>query len=47
MTATVDGRTISYTDHGGDGPPVVLLHSFLMTGEMFAPQVRDLGAEFR
>lgn len=44
---TVAGRTIAHVDHGGDGPPVVLLHSFLMDGEMFAPQVRDLGAEYR
>ncbi|MEU8638897.1 alpha/beta hydrolase [Amycolatopsis sp. NPDC048633] len=28
-----------YTDHGGDGPVVVLLHSFLMDGRMFAPQL--------
>jgi pimeloyl-ACP methyl ester carboxylesterase len=29
----------AYTDHGGDGPVVVLLHSFLMDGRMFAPQL--------
>jgi len=41
------GQRLHYVDHGGDGPPVVLLHSFLMDGEMFAPQVAELGAEFR
>jgi pimeloyl-ACP methyl ester carboxylesterase len=34
-------------DHGGTGPAVVLLHSFLMDGEMFAPQVAALGDAFR
>lgn len=29
----------AHTDHGGDGPVVVLLHSFLMDGRMFAPQL--------
>ena len=47
-TATLpDGQSVRYVDHGGDGPPVVLLHSFLMDAEMFAPQVRDLGDAFR
>jgi pimeloyl-ACP methyl ester carboxylesterase len=47
-TVTVNGgQRLHYVDHGGDGPPVVLLHSFLMDGEMFAPQIAELGAEFR
>jgi pimeloyl-ACP methyl ester carboxylesterase len=29
----------AHTDHGGAGPVVVLLHSFLMDGRMFAPQL--------
>ena len=41
------GQRLHYVDHGGDGPAVVMLHSFLMDGEMFAPQVADLGGEFR
>lgn len=46
--ATVnEGQRLHYVDHGGDGPPVVLLHAFLMDHEMFAPQVRDLGQSFR
>ena len=36
-----------YVDHGGTGPAVVLLHSFLMDGDMFAPQVAALGDTFR
>src|ERR1700754_1457108 len=50
MVSTVtlsSGQRLYYTDHGGHGPAVVLLHSFLMDGEMFAPQVAALGEEFR
>jgi pimeloyl-ACP methyl ester carboxylesterase len=32
----------AHTDHGGPGPVVVLLHSFLMDGRMFAPQLPAL-----
>jgi pimeloyl-ACP methyl ester carboxylesterase len=32
----------AFTDHGGSGPAVVLLHSFLMDGRMFAPQLPAL-----
>ncbi|MDT7805305.1 MAG: hypothetical protein QOI78_8738, partial [Actinomycetota bacterium] len=32
----------AFTDHGGPGPAVVLLHSFLMDGRMFAPQLPAL-----
>lgn len=49
MSATTsrDGQTIGFEDHGGTGPTVVLLHSFLMDGSMFAPQVAALGDRFR
>jgi pimeloyl-ACP methyl ester carboxylesterase len=47
-TATLaNGRTIGFTDHGGDGPPVILLHSYMMNRSMFAPQVAALGDRFR
>jgi pimeloyl-ACP methyl ester carboxylesterase len=47
-TLTVKGgQRLHYVDHGGDGPVVVLLHSFLMDTDMFAPQVSVLGGEFR
>ncbi|UOX91667.1 alpha/beta hydrolase [Amycolatopsis sp. FBCC-B4732] len=35
----IGGREVAWTDHGGPGPVVVLLHSFLMDGRMFAPQL--------
>jgi pimeloyl-ACP methyl ester carboxylesterase len=36
-----------YVDHGGTGPAVVVLHSFLMDATMFAPQVEAFGADYR
>lgn len=45
--AEVNGQRIHYTDSGGDGPPVILSHGFLMSGEMFAPQVAALGGDYR
>jgi pimeloyl-ACP methyl ester carboxylesterase len=49
MTRTTvnDGQVLEYTDHGGAGPVVVALHSFLMDGSMFAPQVEAWAGEFR
>lgn len=44
---TGDGQLVSYVDHGGDGPAVVLLHSFLMDVSMWAPQVAAFGRRFR
>jgi pimeloyl-ACP methyl ester carboxylesterase len=41
------GRTVAFTDHGGGGPPVILLHSYLMNRSMFAPQVAALAGAFR
>jgi pimeloyl-ACP methyl ester carboxylesterase len=45
--ADVNGQRIRFEDSGGDGPPVILAHGFLMDREMFAPQVQALGDEFR
>ncbi len=45
--AEVNGQRIRFEDTGGDGPPVILAHGFLMDREMFAPQVEALGDEFR
>ena len=45
--AEVNGQRIRYEDSGGDGPPVILAHGFLMDREMFAPQVAALAPEFR
>lgn len=46
-TTTGDGQLVSFVDHGGDGPPVVLLHSFLMDATMWAPQVEAFGQDYR
>src|ERR1044072_3270584 len=45
--ADVDGQRLYYEDSGGDGPPVMFSHGFLMDHEMFAPQVGALTPEFR
>jgi pimeloyl-ACP methyl ester carboxylesterase len=45
--AEIHGQNIRYDDSGGDGPPVILAHGFLMDREMLAPQVSALAPEFR
>ena len=45
--AEINGQRIRFEDSGGDGPPVILSHGFLMDREMFAPQVDALAPEFR
>ena len=45
--AEVNGQRIRFEDSGGDGPPVILSHGFLMDREMFVPQVQALHPEFR
>lgn len=45
--AAVNGAEIAYDDTGGDGPPVVLAHGFLMDRSMFAPQMEALRATHR
>ncbi len=45
--ADVNGQRIHYVDTGGDGPPVVWSHGFLMDHEMFAPQLEAFGGELR
>jgi pimeloyl-ACP methyl ester carboxylesterase len=45
--AHVDGQRIYYEDSGGDGPPVLFLHGFLMDRRMFDPQVDALADAFR
>jgi len=46
-TATVNGAEIAYDDTGGDGPPVILAHGFLMDRSMFDPQVDALRGSYR
>ncbi len=45
--AQINGQKIYFEDTGGDGPPVILAHGFLMDHEMFAPQVAALRDEYR
>lgn len=45
--ASVNGQKIYFEDTGGNGPPVLFSHGFLMDHEMFAPQLEALGGEFR
>ena len=40
--AAVNGQDIYFEDTGGDLPPIILGHGFLMDHEMFAPQVAAL-----
>ncbi len=46
-TATANGIKINYTDTGGDGTPVVLLHAFPFNAAMWTPQIEALGDRFR
>jgi 3-oxoadipate enol-lactonase len=45
--AQVNGQRLRFDDSGGDGPPLILSHGFLMDREMFAPQVPALAPGFR
>jgi 3-oxoadipate enol-lactonase len=45
--ASINGQNIYFEDTGGDGPPVILGHGFLMDHEMFAPQVAALRGQYR
>ena len=45
--APVNGQQIHYEDTGGDGPPVVLAHGFLMDLTMFEHQVAALRDQYR
>jgi 3-oxoadipate enol-lactonase len=43
----VNGQRLYVEDTGGEGPPIVFSHGFLMDHRMFAPQVADLADVFR
>jgi 3-oxoadipate enol-lactonase len=45
--AEVNGQRLYFEDTGGEGPPIVFSHGFLMDHRMFAPQVADLADVFR
>lgn len=46
-TASANGITVNYTDTGGSGTPVVLLHAFPFNSVMWEPQLESLGDKFR
>ncbi len=45
--ARVNGRSLWFEDTGGDGPPVVFSHGFLMDREMFADNIAALAPDYR
>ena len=45
--ASVNGQNIFFQDTGGEGPPVILGHGFLMDHEMFVHQVAALRGTYR
>ena len=45
--AEVNGQRLYYQDTGGDGPPVILAHGFLMDRSMFDPQIEALTPDHR
>lgn len=45
--AELNGQRIYFEDSGGDLPPVLFLHGFLMDRRMFDPQVEALADSFR
>jgi 3-oxoadipate enol-lactonase len=46
-TASINGQLIAYDDTGGDDPPVVLAHGFMMDRTMFDRQVHALRNRYR
>ena len=49
MYADVDGMRMYYEEHGNpDGPPLVLLHGFTLTGRLsWDPHLAAVGADYR
>lgn len=43
----VNGQRLYVEDSGGEGPPIVLSHGFLMDHRMFAAQVAEFGDRYR
>lgn len=46
-TADANGIKLNYTETGGSGVPVVLLHAFPFNSTMWEPQIEALGDRFR
>ncbi len=45
--ASINGQNIYFEDTGGNGPPVILAHGFMMDHEMFESQVAALENDHR
>ncbi len=45
--AEVNGQDLYFEDTGGDGPPIVLSHGFLMDHDMFRHQVAEFAPRYR
>lgn len=46
-TVTERGVTINYSDTGGGGAPVILVHGFPFDSSIWAPQIEALGDRYR
>lgn len=46
-TVEKDGIKLNYTDTGGSGTPVLLVHGFPFNSSMWDPQVKALGDKYR
>ena len=47
QSITVNGATIFYQDSGGTGTPLILIHGFPLTGQLFQGQYSGLASQFR
>jgi 3-oxoadipate enol-lactonase len=45
--AEINHQRLYFEDSGGEGPPLILSHGFLMDHDMFAPQVSALTPDYR
>ncbi len=46
-TIDVNGTSISYSDTGGEGPPVLFFNAFPLSAKMWEPQIEALSDRFR
>ena len=42
-----NGPTLSYTDSGGAGIPIIFSHGLFMSGDMFGPQIAEFAKDHR
>ncbi len=47
QSITVNGATIFYQDSGGSGTPLLLIHGFPLSGQLFQGQYSGLASQFR